>query len=60
MSIGRRAIRHAKRRLCIAIAPKGIRRPAAGPGYQTRGGVEDRRSVIPRNKLCPNVDERRG
>jgi len=34
LSMGERNIRHAKRRLRTAIAPQGIRRPAARPSHQ--------------------------
>src|ERR1017187_6899295 len=60
MSIGPCTVSHAKRRLRIAIAPQGIRRPAARPSHETGGGVENRRTIIPRKKLWPDVDERCG
>ena len=59
MSMGVRMIRHVKRRLRIAIAAQGIRRPAARPSHQARGGVENRRTIIPRKELWPDVYERR-
>jgi hypothetical protein len=34
LSMGERNIRHAKRRFRIAIAPQGIRRPAARPSHE--------------------------